>query len=109
VRGFHEREIANDKGQFISAEIYTPELCSNITAIAAQCRILAFVDTARVSRNDPLPGELKHSSIGSFGLGSRITIDKSLAMQVDYAQVFDAGGSQSKSDQRLHFSISYLY
>lgn len=109
VRGFHEREIANDKGQLVSAEIYTPELCSNITAVAAQCRILAFVDTARVSRNDPLPGEIRQSSIGSFGLGSRIAMDKSLTMQVDYAQVFDAGGSQAKGDQRLHFSISYLY
>jgi hemolysin activation/secretion protein len=109
VRGFHEREIADDKGQFISAEVYTPELCANITTVATQCRILAFVDTARVSRNDPLPGEIKHSSIGSFGLGSRISMDKALAIQVDYAQVFDAGGSQSKSDQRVHFSISYLY
>lgn len=109
VRGFHEREIANDKGQLISAEIYTPELCSSITAVAAQCRILAFVDSARVSRNDPLPGEIRQSSIGSFGLGSRIAMDKSLTMQVDYAQVFDAGGSQAKGDQRLHFSISYLY
>jgi hemolysin activation/secretion protein len=109
VRGFHEREIANDKGQLISAEIYTPELCSSITAVAAQCRILAFVDSARVSRNDPLPGEIKQSSIGSFGLGSRIAMDRSLTMQVDYAQVFDAGGSQAKGDQRLHFSISYLY
>jgi len=42
VRGFAEREIADDKGYQNTAEIYTPNLCSNMQKVATQCQLLGF-------------------------------------------------------------------
>jgi hemolysin activation/secretion protein len=109
VRGFREREIANDVGYFYNAELYTPDLCSGIKRVASQCRALAFIDGARVSRNDPLPGEDPGASIGSVGVGMRFAIDPYVTVRIDFAQVIDAGGSEAKGDRSLHFSISLYY
>ncbi|MDP3756265.1 ShlB/FhaC/HecB family hemolysin secretion/activation protein, partial [Polaromonas sp.] len=51
VRGFREREVAGDQGHFAGAEIQTPNWCPANAAFAVQCRALAFVDAASVSRN----------------------------------------------------------
>ncbi|GAB3548587.1 two-partner secretion system transporter TpsB2 [Noviherbaspirillum agri] len=109
VRGFQERDISNDVGHLLSAELYTPNLCTGIERVTAQCRALAFYDTARVRRNDPLPGESARASIGSVGLGWRMTIEKNMSLQMDYAQVVDAGGSEGKADKRLHVKLGVTY
>jgi hemolysin activation/secretion protein len=109
VRGFQEREIAGDSGYFYNAEIYTPDLCSRIKGLTAQCRALVFVDGASLTRNDPLPGEDSGASIGSVGVGLRMTIDRYISIRFDVAQVIDAGGSEAKGDWRAHFSIGLYY
>lgn len=109
VRGFTERDIANDVGQLISAEVYTPNLCSSIQTVASQCRALAFYDAAHVRRNNPLPGELAKASIGSIGLGFRFNMGKLLTMQMDYGHVVDGGVTQAKGDDRLHFRLGLTY
>lgn len=109
VRGFQERDLSNDSGHLLSTELYTPNLCAAIDQVTAQCRALAFYDVARVRRNDPLPGEAARASIGSVGLGWRMTIDKHLALQMDFAQVVDAGASEGKNDKRLHVKLGVTY
>jgi len=109
VRGFQEREIAGDSGYFYNAELYTPDLCIHLKGVTAQCRALAFVDGARVTRNQPLPGEDPGGSIGSAGVGLRMTIDRYISVRFDVAQVIDAGGSEVKGDRRAHFSIGLYY
>ena len=109
VRGFQERDIANDTGHAVNAELYTPNLCGRVGAGSAQCRVLAFYDGAQVSRNHSLPGEQSQASIGSVGVGFRMAVDRYVNLQMDYGRVVDAGGSQSKGDKRLHFRLGLSY
>lgn len=109
VRGFAERDVSNDVGQLVSAEIYTPNLCSGLQTVVAQCRALAFYDAAQVRRNDPLPGEVGRASIGSVGLGLRMSVENYMTLQMDYGHVIDAGSTQQKGDNRIHFRVGLTY
>jgi len=109
VRGFREREIAGDQGQFASAEIQTPNWCPLTAAIPVQCRALAFVDAAHVSRNKALPGEVQRTSISSAGLGLRFALDRRASLQMDYGRVLDGGGVRSTGDSRVHVALSLSY
>jgi len=109
VRGFDERDVSNDKGFLASAEIYTPNFCSTLQTVAAQCRALMFYDTASVRRNDALPGEIAKASIGSVGLGFRVAVSRYLSMQMDYGHVIDGGIAQLKGDNKLHFRLGLTY
>ncbi|MBV8634613.1 MAG: ShlB/FhaC/HecB family hemolysin secretion/activation protein, partial [Burkholderiaceae bacterium] len=81
VRGFLEREISDDQGYVFNGEVYTPNVCSG----GGLCRFLGFYDAGYVSHNDGLPGELNHQSIGSVGLGWRISLQRYLVFQTDFA------------------------
>jgi hemolysin activation/secretion protein len=105
VRGFSERAISNDFGRSISLEVYTRNLCGSIRSTPTQCRLLGFVDHAHVTRNNALPGEQTQESIGSIGLGLRMTIDKFLSLQLDVGHVVDGTDTQAKGEQRLHFKL----
>jgi hemolysin activation/secretion protein len=109
VRGFDEREVANDSGHLVSAEIYTPNLCAAIKAYATQCRALAFYDTARVRRNNALSGEATRASIGSVGFGLRVAMDRYLTLQMDVGHVVDGGVASAKGDNKLHFRLGFSY
>ncbi|WP_194723201.1 ShlB/FhaC/HecB family hemolysin secretion/activation protein [Noviherbaspirillum malthae] len=109
VRGFNERELSNDRGQLINAELYTSNLCGALTSIAAQCRALAFYDVAQVRRNDPLPGEQDSASIASVGLGMRMAVSRYMTMQLDYGRVVNAGVTQARGDSRVHVRIGLTY
>jgi hemolysin activation/secretion protein len=106
VRGYTERAIADDQGAMANLELYTPGLCSNPTT---QCRLLAFFDTAHVTRNNPLPGEQSDSSISSAGFGLRLAVGKLLAAQMDVGQVLTEGFSQSRGDTRVHLKMNLTY
>lgn len=109
VRGFREREIAGDKGYFASAEVQSPNWCPAGTAVVVQCRAVAFVDAASVSRNQALPGEERRTSISSAGLGLRFAVDRSATLQVDYGRVLDGGGTRERGDSRIHVALSLSY
>lgn len=109
VRGFGEREASDDKGFFVTTELYTPNLCSSIQQTTTQCRLLAFYDSAQLLRNNPLAGEQAGASIGSVGFGLRLAIDKSLTLQMDYGRVVDAGGTKNKGSDHVHFRLELAY
>ncbi|GIZ51426.1 ShlB/FhaC/HecB family hemolysin secretion/activation protein [Noviherbaspirillum aridicola] len=109
VRGFDERDASGDTGRLFSAEIYTPNLCGALQQAAAQCRALAFFDTASLHRNKALPGEQRNPSIGSVGLGFRLALGKTLALQLDYGHVVDGGASKSDGDHRVHAKLGISY
>jgi len=89
VRGFGERQFANDQGYAGSAELYTPDLCKLAGVTALQSRFLMFYDRGYVSRVDPLPGDTVSTQIASFGPGLRITDGKRLSLSVDCGFVVD--------------------
>jgi hemolysin activation/secretion protein len=108
VRGFDERAVAADKGMQATLELYTPELCSAL-GDQHRCRLLAFVDSGFVTRNQPLPGELKRESIASAGLGLRYSFGKLLFFQADYGRVIDGGQNRPSGKERLHARLGILF
>ena len=108
VRGFYERELANDTGYRGTAELYTPDFGERM-GDDVKMRALAFYDLGDLSRNKALAGEVTHSSIGSIGMGLRASVAKRFALQADLAQVLDAGGRQAKNKTRLHFGMVVTY
>jgi hemolysin activation/secretion protein len=108
VRGFREREVANDKGNFASAEIETPNWCAGAFA-SLQCRAVGFVDAASLSRINPLPGEEANTTISSAGMGLRFLFEKNSTLQVDYGRVLKGGGVRSRGDSRVHVALSLNY
>jgi len=107
VRGFLEREIVRDTGQFANLELYSPNLAGNLVAGEGNLRGLLFYDLARAA-NNPLAGEARQpASIASIGAGFRWNIQRNFNMRFDLARVMDEGGSRKTSDLRGHISVYF--
>lgn len=109
VRGFYEREVADDYGRRMTTEIYGPDFGSKLGISGARSRALMFLDWGRVKRNDPAPGDTQAQSIASFGMGLRFSRGTNLAFRVDYAVVIDPGAGHNKDSSRVHASFSYVF
>lgn len=109
VRGFLEREVANDYGHRGSVEIYSPDFGATGGNKELRTRLLAFWDFAGVKRNFPQPGEIPGTWISSAGFGVRAALSNYFSLRADFAQVLNSGGSQGKSDGRGHFSFSFVF
>ena len=108
VRGFYERELANDQGYRGSLELYSPDFGERVNN-KTKARALVFYDLGELTRNKELPGELTSSSISSAGVGLRASVDKNFSLQADLAQVLQAGGRQTRNQSRLHFNMVVTY
>jgi len=109
VRGFLEREVVNDNGYRGTLELYTPDFGGRTGLAGARMRGLLFADWGGVRRNRPAGGDLHSQHIGSYGFGIRFSRGTNLSLRMDYATVWDQGGSQSRNDGRLHASVSYVF
>ena len=110
VRGFHEREISNDKGYSGSVEIHTPDLNKLLGVTSFQTRVLVFYDRGEVSRNNPLPAEVVNTEIAGVGPGIRITDGKRFSFSADLGFVVDPPNeSISRWSQVWHVSGSILF
>lgn len=107
VRGFAEREIANDIGASANLELYTPGLCA--AGGRWQCRLLAFYDAAHVARKHALAGEADGATIASAGVGVRLQLGAGANLQMDYGHVLNAGGGGRADRNRLHFRLGLSY
>ncbi|MGZ3185074.1 MAG: ShlB/FhaC/HecB family hemolysin secretion/activation protein [Telluria sp.] len=106
VRGFNEREVSADSGVNTNLEFYTPELCKGGKW---QCRSLAFWDEAHARRNHVLAGEVRSTTIGSVGLGVRLSYGASMSFQADWGHVVQEGAVAASGKNRLHFRASFAY
>jgi hemolysin activation/secretion protein len=109
VRGFLEREVSNDVGYRGTVEVYSPDFGSWTRISGARTRAVAFIDWGTVRRNRPSPGEAHAQTIGSIGAGLRFSRGTNLSFRIDWASVFDDGGSQGTADNRVHLSFSYVF
>ena len=109
LRGFLEREVANDSGYRANAELYSPNFGAKLGWTNVQSRVLGFFDWGNVSRNSVQPGEAHGQSLASVGVGLRANAGTRFTVRTDYARVIDAGGSQNKGHTRLHFSLSLIF
>ena len=105
VRGFDEREFANDRGRVVNAELYSPEFCG---IKDTQCRILGFYDAGWLSRNDALPGEETKEDIASVGAGARLSYEDFQA-QLDYGYVLQGLDASRRGASRIHFRVLLNY
>ncbi len=108
VRGFHERELADDRGYRISGEVYSPDFGKRIGDLVS-ARALVFYDYGNLHRNKTLPGETNNASLASLGAGVRVGVGERFSMQADLARVLDAGGKQDAGDYRGHVSMMLTY
>ena len=104
VRGFLERERADDRGHSGSVEIYTPELSPHLGWKDWNLRLLAFYDFGRTSRVNPQPGEQVHNGIASAGLGIRLARQKAFNLRFDLANIRDEGGTRERNHWRFTFA-----
>ena len=109
VRGFLEREVADDTGHRTTVELYSPDFGGKTGIGQARMRGLMFADWGRVKKNMPGPGETYKQGIGSVGLGLRMSRGTNMAFRLDYAVVADEGAGHTRGSGRLHTSFSYIF
>ena len=118
VRGYYEREVANDVGWRFSLEGYGPDFGSRIGG-AWRARALVFVDAARGHDNEPARDPLfPENKLGSFGIGVRANMGKSIAFRLDVAKITQLAesvknaqdaGTRSKAETRAHAAVAYCF
>jgi len=106
VRGYYEREVANDNGWRLSLEGYGPDFGSWFGS-TWRARALVFADAAR--GHDNTPPQNPDNKLGSFGLGVRANQGKSLAFRLDVARVTQDAGTRVSGDIRAHFAAAYSF
>ena len=106
VRGFEERELANDKGFQGNLEVYTPDLCARV---GANCRAVGFYDFGALERNQPLAGESASEHVASAGFGVRYVLGKRMTLQADYARVLDPGANSNRGAWKLHARVGFSF
>lgn len=109
LRGFAERELANDMGITTTLECYSPELMKPLGLESSQLRALLFYDTAYLDRKEPQPGEETSIGAASTGVGLRFAFARDFIASTDYAFVINSAGKRSLGDGRWHFKVSYNY
>jgi len=109
VRGYFEREVANDVGWRFSLEAYGPDWGPRI-GNTWRARALVFADAARGHDNEPVRDPLfPENKLGSFGLGFRVNMGKSLAARLDVARTTQTAGTRVKGDSKVHAAIAYSF
>jgi hemolysin activation/secretion protein len=106
VRGYYEREVANDVGWRVSLEAYSPDFGSRFSS-TWRARMLVFADAAR--GHDNQPERTPENKLGSFGLGVRANQGKSLAFRLDVARATQDAGTRQSGDYRAHFAAAVSF
>jgi hemolysin activation/secretion protein len=106
VRGYFEREVANDVGWRASLEAYGPDFGSWFGG-SWRARVLVFTDAAR--GHDNAPERAPENKLGSYGLGARANQGKFLAFRLDAARVTQDAGTHVKGDTRVTFAAAISY
>ncbi len=106
VRGFYEREVANDNGERFSAEVYGPDMGARLGG-DWRARPLAFFDTA--TGWDRAPERAAKNGISSAGLGMRVSQGRALSIRIDAAGVLNGSTSRPDNKGRIHFSLAYSF
>lgn len=112
VRGYLESSALGDNGAMTSIELRTPPLNkfvkSDLVKISfKELYAFSFIDAARVSIYDPLPGQTKTRDLLSVGLGIKLKATNGIFSNLDYAHALRDAGDVKSGDDRLHFKLGY--
>jgi hemolysin activation/secretion protein len=104
VRGFYEREVANDVGNQASLELYSPDFGKWI-GDKWRARGLVFYDWARGRDNSPVLSP--KNGLAGTGLGIRVTRGRDVSIRVDYAYVLNGAepGGRPRGSDRIHAGV----
>jgi len=102
VRGYHEREVSDDRGNIGTIELYSPDICRAMNINKAQCRMLVFYDVGDVSRVSPLPDEESYTSASSVGAGIRLQMGNYFSLATDYGYGTHVNGTRMDRHSRWH-------
>jgi len=109
VRGFEERGISGDQGLRAGIEVWAPPVNADPWRMIA----LAFVDAARVTRNQPAVGEIAEQTVSSIGLGLRAAYRRNLTLRMDWGYVVKGvptgASGPAKADQKLNATAAWLF
>ncbi len=109
LRGFGERELADDIGLAGSLELYSPNILKWYNISNSQLRALVFYDAGYLERNKPQPGETAYRNAASTGVGLRLALNKYLSASTDYANVVGPQGGHASGRGRWHFKVSVMF
>jgi hypothetical protein len=130
VRGYEEAEVAGDNSVRATVEyrLHLPRLLGwseantvpvfgrpfRVTPEAPYGRadwdlqLKAFVDAARITQNDPIPGENDHTLVGA-GIGAELSVLNNLTARLDWGFALQDAVRTEAGDSRLHFLLTLLY
>lgn len=106
VRGFYERETANDVGHRASVELYSPDFGAKV-ADNWRARGLAFIDMARGF--DRLPARGADNGMSSVGIGLRMNQGKTISVRADWGYVLNDAGTRPAGKDKLSFTVNYSF
>ena len=118
VRGYFESEEAGDRGLLGSIEWHSPDFSATLSrwthrdapgSAWTQAYVLVFFDGAREWVFDPAAGQAPHHAIGSYGIGWRARLAKTVSSEFDLARPFRAGPDTSANASRASFRLAVDY
>jgi len=123
IRGFNERQFANDYGVSANFEIYTPDIASWLRLDNAnKVRLVAFYDIGHLVRNEPLRNDTARTTAKGAGMGVRYTHGNNLSIKLDAAFAAlpsNTGGDSTNGSAtptptslkqfRVHGALVYLF
>ncbi len=120
VRGYYEAEAAGDRGLLGSLEWHSPDLGETLSrwtkradgspgGLWTQTYLLVFFDGAREWVFDPATGQAAHHALGSYGLGFRAHLARSVTSEFDLARPFRATPDTPAHASRASFKLAVDY
>ena len=109
MRGFDEREVADDYGYRASLELQTPQRTVIRKLGGLKLNGLVFADMGDTYRNEAQTSEETHHHISSAGLGLRGTIGEHVSFRLDVGRVISGLPTRPDGEIKAHTSITLLY
>lgn len=119
VRGYHEAEVAGDRGMLGSFEWHSADFSQALSRWTSrpgdasggwqQAYVLVFADGARESVFDPATGQAPHATLGSVGLGWNARLARTVSSEFDIARPFRATASTAAHETRASFKLAVDY
>jgi hemolysin activation/secretion protein len=106
VRGYLEAERIGDYGARATVELRTPSFGEAVSAKINDWHMLVFADGAALALRNPLAGEQSSISLGSLGVGTRLTAFDDLNAALDIAFPLANASVTRTGDVRFHFRVS---
>ncbi len=120
VRGYYEAEAAGDRGLLGSIEWHSPDLGETLSrwtrradgslaGLWTNTYALVFVDGAREWVFDPATGQAAHHALGSYGIGFRAHLARTVTSEFDLARPFRATPDTPAHESRASFKLAVDY